>query len=147
GVVARHDPDRLAAAGAAGSRARAAVPGAVADHDRVVGARADAVGPEPRGPRAGSRAALTQEHDNSAIRCLPTTTIVSGGTMNWDQIAGNWKQFAGKAKENWGKLTDDDWTRIAGKRDQLVGKIQERYGIAKDAAEKQVKEYETHYKM
>jgi uncharacterized protein YjbJ (UPF0337 family) len=67
--------------------------------------------------------------------------------MNWDRIAGNWKQFTGKAKEQWGKLTDDDWTMIAGKRDQLVGKIQERYGVARDEAERQVKEYESTYEQ
>ncbi|MFS2224105.1 CsbD family protein [Pantoea sp. B65] len=64
--------------------------------------------------------------------------------MNSDQASGNWKQFKGKVKEKWGKLTDDDMTVIEGKRDQLVGKIQERYGYAKDQAEKEVKEWETH---
>jgi uncharacterized protein YjbJ (UPF0337 family) len=62
--------------------------------------------------------------------------------MNWDRIEGNWKQFAGKAKESWGKLTEDDIAVVNGKRDQLVGKIQNRYGIAKDEAEKQVKDWE-----
>ena len=62
--------------------------------------------------------------------------------MNWDQVAGNWKQFSGKVKESWGKLTDDDIAVVNGQRDQLVGRIQERYGIARDEAEKQVKEWE-----
>lgn len=62
--------------------------------------------------------------------------------MNWDRIEGNWKQFKGNVKEQWGKLTDDQLDRIAGKRDQLVGKIQENYGIAKDEAERQVKDWE-----
>ena len=62
--------------------------------------------------------------------------------MNWDTIQGNWKQVTGKAKQQWGKLTDDDMDVIAGRRDQLAGLIQERYGIAKDAAEKQVAEWE-----
>ena len=62
--------------------------------------------------------------------------------MNWDSIQGNWKQMTGKAKEQWGKLTDDDMEVIAGRRDQLAGMIQERYGIAKDAAEKQIAEWE-----
>ena len=62
--------------------------------------------------------------------------------MNWETIQGNWKQVTGKAKEQWGKLTDDDMDVIAGRRDQLAGKIQERYGIAKDAADKQVAEWE-----
>ena len=67
--------------------------------------------------------------------------------MNWDRIEGKWKQSAGAVKEKWGKLTDDDLTVIAGKKDQLVGKIQERYGIAKDAAEKQVDEFNRTYNV
>jgi uncharacterized protein YjbJ (UPF0337 family) len=31
---------------------------------------------------------------------------------------------------------------MAGNRDQLIGKIQERYGVAKDEAERQVKDWE-----
>lgn len=62
--------------------------------------------------------------------------------MNKDTIQGNWKQFKGKVKEQWGKLTDDDLDVVAGKRDQLVGKIQERFGVTRDAAEKQVADWE-----
>jgi uncharacterized protein YjbJ (UPF0337 family) len=62
--------------------------------------------------------------------------------MNWDRVAGNWKQFEGVVKQKWAKLTDDDLTYINGKRDQLLGRLQERYGIAKDAAEKQLNDWE-----
>ena len=62
--------------------------------------------------------------------------------MNKDTVEGNWKQFKGKVKEQWGKLTDDDFDVIAGKRDQLLGRIQQRHGLAKDEAEKQVKDWE-----
>ncbi len=62
--------------------------------------------------------------------------------MNEDTISGSWKQFKGKVKETWGKLTDDDLDVIAGKRDQMIGKMQERYGVARDVAEKQVKDWE-----
>lgn len=62
--------------------------------------------------------------------------------MNKDTIEGNWKQMMGKVKEKWGKLTDQDLEVIAGKRDQLAGRLQERYGMAKEAAEKQVEEFE-----
>ena len=65
--------------------------------------------------------------------------------MNWDQIKGDWKQAKGKVKQQWGKLTDDDLTVAEGHRDQLVGRIQERYGIAKDEADKQVREWEKTY--
>jgi uncharacterized protein YjbJ (UPF0337 family) len=62
--------------------------------------------------------------------------------MNWDQVEGKWKQMKGNFRRKWGKLTDDDFDVIAGKRDILRGKIQERYGIAKDEAERQVKDFE-----
>lgn len=62
--------------------------------------------------------------------------------MNWDQIAGNWKQMKGRAKEQWARLTDDDLTLINGKRDQLIGRVQQRYGLAKEDAERQVKDWE-----
>jgi uncharacterized protein YjbJ (UPF0337 family) len=61
--------------------------------------------------------------------------------MNSDQLQGKWKQMKGSVKERWGKLTDDDINVIDGKHDQLVGKIQERYGIAREAAQKQVDEW------
>jgi uncharacterized protein YjbJ (UPF0337 family) len=62
--------------------------------------------------------------------------------MNWDQIEGKWKEVAGAAKEKWGKLTDNEWTELKGKRDKLAGVIQQKYGIAKEEAEKQIKEFE-----
>ncbi|MBN3832039.1 CsbD family protein [Burkholderia sp. Ac-20344] len=62
--------------------------------------------------------------------------------MNEDKIKGQWKQLAGKLKAKWGKLTDDDLKVADGNREYLTGKIQERYGIARDAAEKQLKEFD-----
>lgn len=62
--------------------------------------------------------------------------------MNQDRIAGQWKQLSGKIKAQWGKLTDDDLRQAEGNSEYLAGKIQERYGIAKDEAEKQVKEFQ-----
>jgi uncharacterized protein YjbJ (UPF0337 family) len=61
--------------------------------------------------------------------------------MNSDQLKGKWKQMKGSVKERWGKLTDDDIDVIDGQHDQLIGKIQERYGIAREAAQKQVDEW------
>lgn len=66
--------------------------------------------------------------------------------MNNDILAGNWKQLKGNIVEKWGKLTDDDLDVAAGRRDQMVGKLQERYGIAKDEAERQIKEFEDRFK-
>jgi uncharacterized protein YjbJ (UPF0337 family) len=62
--------------------------------------------------------------------------------MNQDRIAGQWKQLSGKIKQKWGKLTDDDLTSAEGGSEYLAGKIQERYGIARDVADKQVKEFQ-----
>lgn len=62
--------------------------------------------------------------------------------MNWEQIKGKWQQAKGEVKKQWGKLTDDDLNIIVGNRDELIGKIQERYGIAKEEAERQIKEFE-----
>jgi uncharacterized protein YjbJ (UPF0337 family) len=62
--------------------------------------------------------------------------------MNQDRIAGQWKQLSGKIKTQWGKLTDDDLKQAQGNSEYLAGKIQERYGIAKDVADKQVKEFQ-----
>lgn len=61
--------------------------------------------------------------------------------MNWDRIEGNWKQFKGRVQERWGELTDDDFDRIEGKRERLEGALQERYGIAREGAERQVREW------
>ncbi len=62
--------------------------------------------------------------------------------MDWNRIEGNWKQLKGKVQQQWGKLTDDDLDVIAGRREQLAGLVQERYGIAKDAAERQLADWE-----
>jgi uncharacterized protein YjbJ (UPF0337 family) len=62
-------------------------------------------------------------------------------SMNKDQMAGKWKQVKGKLKEQWGKLTDDDLTMLEGSSEKLIGKVQERYGIAREEAERQVREF------
>src|SRR5262245_9085203 len=63
--------------------------------------------------------------------------------MNQDQAGGKWKQFKGKVKEKWGKLTDDDLQMVEGKQDQLIGRLQERYGIAREEAERQVRDFQS----
>jgi uncharacterized protein YjbJ (UPF0337 family) len=49
--------------------------------------------------------------------------------------------LAGKVKAKWGKLTDDDLRVAEGNSEYLTGKIQERYGVARDEAQKQVREF------
>lgn len=62
--------------------------------------------------------------------------------MNEDRIKGQWQQIKGKAKAQWGKLTDDDLNVAEGNAQYLAGKVQERLGIAKEEAERQVKEFQ-----
>jgi len=64
-----------------------------------------------------------------------------GCMMNEDRIKGQWKQLAGKLKAKWGDLTDDDLAVADGDSEYLVGRIQERYGIARDEAERQLKDF------
>jgi uncharacterized protein YjbJ (UPF0337 family) len=61
--------------------------------------------------------------------------------MNWDTVEGNWKQFKGRVREQWGRLTNDEVDVIAGRRDKLIGKLQEHYGIAREEAERQIREW------
>ena len=63
--------------------------------------------------------------------------------MNEDRIKGQWKQLTGKIQAKWGKLTNDDLDVAEGNADYLVGKVQERYGIARDEAERQVREFDS----
>ena len=65
--------------------------------------------------------------------------------MTWDEIKGSWRQHKGRLKEKWGELTDDDLDRIEGKRDQLLGILQNRYGRTREAAEKEIREFEDHF--
>lgn len=62
--------------------------------------------------------------------------------MNEDRIKGKWKQLSGTMKEKWGKLTDDDLQVAEGNAEYLAGRVQERYGLARDEAERQVREFE-----
>lgn len=62
--------------------------------------------------------------------------------MNRDIVQGNWKQIKGEVQKQWGKLTNDNLDEINGNREILLGQLQKSYGIAKDEAEKQLKEWE-----
>jgi uncharacterized protein YjbJ (UPF0337 family) len=55
--------------------------------------------------------------------------------------AGNWQQLKGRVRQQWGKLTDQDLEQLQGHVEELAGKIQQRYGLAKEEAERQVKEF------
>ena len=62
--------------------------------------------------------------------------------MNKEQVQGKAEQITGKIKETWGKLTDNDITLFNGQREQFLGKLKEHYGLAKEDAEKKIKEIE-----
>jgi len=62
--------------------------------------------------------------------------------MNEDTIKGQWKQLRGTLKSRWGKLTDDDLQTASGSTEYLAGKLQERYGIARDEAERQIRDFD-----
>ncbi len=62
--------------------------------------------------------------------------------MNWDQIKGKWTEMKGQAKEKWGDITDVEFVKVDGKRDELAGLVQQKYGLAKEEAEKQVRDFE-----
>jgi len=75
------------------------------------------------------------------LKRLRSRMVRRADLMNWDTIEGDWKQFRGRVREQWGRLTNDDVDVIAGRRDKLVGKLQEHYGVARDEAERQVREW------
>jgi uncharacterized protein YjbJ (UPF0337 family) len=62
--------------------------------------------------------------------------------MNTDTLQGQWRQIKGSVRTKWAKLTDDDLEYINGQSENFVGRLQERYGIARDEAERQLKEWQ-----
>ncbi len=67
--------------------------------------------------------------------------------MNEDILQGKWNELKGSIQQKWGKLTDDDMATINGDRIKLAGTIQKNYGIARDEAEKQLKEWEDEHRV
>jgi uncharacterized protein YjbJ (UPF0337 family) len=61
--------------------------------------------------------------------------------MNQDTIKGDWMQLKGKIKQRWAKLTDDDLQLLEGRLEELTGVLQKRYGLARDAADRQAREF------
>lgn len=66
--------------------------------------------------------------------------------MNKDTIQGDWKQLMGDVQKYWGKLTSDHLDQVNGSREKLSGVIQKQYGVARDEADRQMKEWEATYK-
>lgn len=57
------------------------------------------------------------------------------------ELKGKWKQQVGAAKLAWGRLTEDELLQAEGREEKLAGLIQEHYAIAREEAEKQVREF------
>jgi uncharacterized protein YjbJ (UPF0337 family) len=62
--------------------------------------------------------------------------------MNKEQMSGQLDQLKGKIKESWGKLTDDDMALYEGQSDKFYGRLKELYGIAREGADKRMREIE-----
>jgi uncharacterized protein YjbJ (UPF0337 family) len=80
------------------------------------------------------------------VAVMTWRALLSGGIEKCRSTATPSKAIGSRSKarkQQWGKLTDDDLMYLEGKEDQLAGKIQERYGIAREEAERQVKEFRT----
>ena len=61
--------------------------------------------------------------------------------MNRDRWAGICTQFKGRLMQHWGRLSSDPLSAAAGTRDRLTGRIQEQRGIAKEASERELKDF------
>jgi len=66
--------------------------------------------------------------------------------MNKDQAQGKFEQLKGKLKAAWGNLTDNEIALYDGRQEEFFGKLQEKYGIARNEAEKKVKDMEASLK-
>jgi uncharacterized protein YjbJ (UPF0337 family) len=62
--------------------------------------------------------------------------------MDWNRIQENWIRINRRVQQRWGKLTDEDLAPVCDQRDQLKLRIQHRYGVARDEAERQIRNWE-----
>ena len=62
--------------------------------------------------------------------------------MNKEQVEGKFDQMKAEIKKSWAKLTDDDIMLYNGNREKFLGVLKEKYGVAKEDAEKKLKESE-----
>ena len=67
--------------------------------------------------------------------------------INWHRIEVDWKQFVGTAKAKWDRLTDEQLALVAGRREELAGCIQQAYGITREAAGRQIDQWQADQKL
>lgn len=61
--------------------------------------------------------------------------------MNGERFVGICQQFEGWMNETWGEWTGDPLRAAAGKRARIFGKARQRSGIAKEDAERQLRDF------
>jgi uncharacterized protein YjbJ (UPF0337 family) len=62
--------------------------------------------------------------------------------MNWNVVQRDWTDFKAEVRANWNRLTSEQLTCISGSRAQLACALRQTYGITRDAAERQIRNFE-----
>jgi len=62
--------------------------------------------------------------------------------MKWFQIHNEWYKLRDAVRESWGELSNEDLAVIDGKRERFIRCIQDKYGLARNEAERRVREWQ-----
>jgi len=62
--------------------------------------------------------------------------------MNWVQIHNEWYKLRDVVRESWGELSNEDLAVIDGKRERFISCIQDKYGLARNEAERRVRQWQ-----
>jgi uncharacterized protein YjbJ (UPF0337 family) len=65
-------------------------------------------------------------------------------TMTNDVIAAQWPRLKGLLRRRWARLTDEDLARTDGNSVYLAGLIEHHYGMAREVADRQVRDFGRH---
>jgi len=60
--------------------------------------------------------------------------------MNMQTTNASIKEFGAQVKKEWSKLTDDDLGYLEANRDEFFARVEKKQGIAREQAEKRLKE-------
>jgi len=61
--------------------------------------------------------------------------------MNNQTFDGSIKEIGAKIKKEWSKMTDDDLGYLEANRDEFFARLEKKQGIARDEAERRLKEW------
>ena len=64
--------------------------------------------------------------------------------MTTDVVADQWPRLKGLLRRRWARLTDEDLARTDGNSAYLAGLIEHHYGMAREVAERQVRDFGRH---